>query len=58
MGTISAEQVKEAIDNFSFQGTYVEEMSWGNGHINDTYLLIFAGENNEGECDVSDWDLF
>ena len=41
MSRVSAEQIKEAIENFDFQGTYVEDMPWGNGHINDTFLLVF-----------------
>ena len=40
-----AEQIKEAIDNICFTGTFVEDMPWGNGHINDTFLLVFEGEN-------------
>ena len=47
MGKISAEQIREAIDNLCFCGTYVEDMPWGNGHINDTFLLIFEGEDKK-----------
>ena len=42
-----AEQIKEAIANICFTGTFVEDMPWGNGHINDTFLLIFEGEEKE-----------
>ena len=42
-----AEQIREAIENLCFGGTYVEHMPWGNGHINDTFLLICENEANE-----------
>lgn len=32
---------KEIIDNFQFEGVLLEEMPWGNGHINDTFLLVY-----------------
>jgi len=32
---------KEIIDNFTFEGVLLEEMPWGNGHINDTFLVVF-----------------
>lgn len=35
------EQKTEAIENLNFEGTYVSDEPWGNGHINDTYLLIY-----------------
>lgn len=41
MGRISEEQIKEALANIQFQGTFVEYMPWGNGHINDTYLAVY-----------------
>lgn len=31
----------EVVSNFQFQGTLVGDDSYGNGHINDTYLLDF-----------------
>ena len=47
MSRVSAEQIKEAIANFEFQGTYVEDMPWGNGHINDTFLLVYETEEKK-----------
>ena len=47
MSRVLAEQIREAIDNLCFCGTYVEDMPWGNGHINDTFLLICENEANE-----------
>lgn len=47
MGAVMAEQIREAIENLCFGGTYVEHMPWGNGHINDTFLLICENEANE-----------
>ena len=44
MGAISVEQIREVIDNICFQDAFVEYMPWGNGHINDTFLLIFENE--------------
>lgn len=32
----------EAIGSFCFEGTYKEDKPWGNGHINDTYLVTFS----------------
>lgn len=48
MSTILAEQKREAIENFCFQGSYKGEQPWGNGHINDTFLLVY--ENEKGEA--------
>lgn len=47
MATILEEQKREAIENLCFEGTYKENMPWGNGHINDTYLLIYENEKKE-----------
>ena len=41
MGRISDRQIDEAIANFRFEGTLIEQRPYGNGHINDTFLLIF-----------------
>jgi len=46
MATISVEQIREAIDNLSFEGSFKEYMPWGNGHINDTFLLKYENEDN------------
>lgn len=47
MGTISEEQKKEAIENLCFEGVYKEDKPWGNGHINDTFLLLFETEGGQ-----------
>jgi len=47
MGAFTVEQIREAIDNLCFKGTCVEHMPWGNGHINDTFLLVFEGEEKQ-----------
>ena len=41
MRHISEGQRKDAIGHFCFEGIYQKDQPWGNGHINDTYLLIF-----------------
>ena len=41
MGRISDRQIDEAIANFRFEGTLIEQRPYGNGHINDTFLLVF-----------------
>lgn len=45
METASVDLIKEVIDNFNFQGCLISKVTWGNGHINDTYLLTY--ENKE-----------
>ncbi len=48
MDRISKKQRDEAITNFQFNGILIEEGPYGNGHINDTYLLKFnLGEGEE-----------
>jgi len=47
MNIVIAEQIKEAVENICFTGTFVEDMPWGNGHINDTFLLVFEGEDKK-----------
>ena len=32
---------KEALENFCFSGKLISEGTYGSGHINDTYLLVF-----------------
>ncbi len=44
---VSRKQIDEAIANFKYEGTLVEDRPYGNGHINDTFLLIF--DRGDGE---------
>lgn len=37
-------QREEAIANFQYEGRLIDARSYGNGHINDTYLLTFETE--------------
>lgn len=41
MKQASKEQFEEAVHNFQFDGTLCSAEPYGNGHINDTYLLVF-----------------
>ena len=41
MGEASPIQIAEAIGNFQFNGRLMRGCAYGNGHINDTYLLTF-----------------
>ena len=41
MKPATKEQFEEAIRNFRFEGTLLSAKPYGNGHINDTYLLVF-----------------
>lgn len=34
-------KIQEAIENIQFEGTYVEHMPYGSGHINDTFAVVF-----------------
>lgn len=34
-------KIQEAIENIQFEGTYVEHMPYGSGHINDTFAAVF-----------------
>ena len=36
--------IMEVVEHFCFQGTYKEKKPWGNGHINDTYLVTFDAD--------------
>lgn len=40
-------KMEEAISNFNFEGTQTECKAFGNGHINDTFLLTYKNENNQ-----------
>ncbi len=44
---ISLEQRKEVADAFDIQGTYIGEYPYGNGHINDTYCVIYENKGKE-----------
>lgn len=37
--------MKKLIEKFDFPGTFVEHRAYGNGHINDTYRLVFVCED-------------
>jgi hypothetical protein len=37
--------IKEAIENIDYEGTYLDHVPYGNGHINDTFLLRFTEDN-------------
>lgn len=39
--------VETAIKNFKFEGNLTEVSGYGNGHINDTYLLVFNDNDQE-----------
>lgn len=41
MQRVTEAQKVEAINNFRFQGTLVEDKPYGSGHINDTFLLTY-----------------
>ena len=41
MGEASPIQIAEVIANFQYNGRLVRGCAYGNGHINDTYLLTF-----------------
>ena len=41
MARVNQVQIDEAIANFQYEGILVEERPYGNGHINDTFLLTF-----------------
>ncbi len=38
-------RINEAIENLAFNGTYVDHVAYGSGHINDTYLIRFKEED-------------
>ena len=41
MGEASPIQIAEVIGNFQYNGRLMRGCAYGNGHINDTYLLTF-----------------
>jgi hypothetical protein len=38
-------KIHEAIGNIDFKGTFLDYFTYGSGHINDTFLVRFTGEN-------------
>lgn len=40
-------RIEEAIDQFAFEGTLKSQDFYGNGHINDTVLLVYENEGKE-----------
>lgn len=38
-------RINEAIENIDFKGTYIDHVSYGSGHINDTFLVRFREES-------------
>ena len=38
--------MKKIIDKFAFEGNLKEHKAWGNGHINDTYVLAFDNDGS------------
>lgn len=45
MTETTKEQRKEVIANYKYEGKLIDERSYGNGHINDTFLLTFEVED-------------
>ena len=41
MSELSKEKVMEVAKHFQFEGELIEVKRWGNGHINDTFLLVY-----------------
>lgn len=50
MEMITTELINEVIDHFSFPGELTERVPWGNGHINDTFLLTYQNEDKKSVC--------
>ena len=44
---VATELINEVIDNFSFRGVQMGQSPWGNGHINDTFLLTYQNEDKK-----------
>ena len=47
MRNILEEQIVNAIEHFRFEGIYQSNEPFGNGHINDTFRLVFQTEKQE-----------
>lgn len=43
----ACKNIKETFDNFQFDGKVIENKPFGNGHINDTYLLMIQQEDGQ-----------
>ena len=51
MARVNQVQIDEAIANFQYEGILVEERPYGNGHINDTFLLTFEIRDGTDQSD-------
>lgn len=38
-------KIREAIEAFNFEGQYVKHERFGNGHINDTFLIVYQSKD-------------
>ena len=38
-------EIEEAIDNINFKGKYSKHERYGNGHINDTFIVFMEQED-------------
>ena len=38
---VNFEKVREVAKHFQFEGELLQVCRWGNGHINDTFLLVY-----------------
>ena len=47
MGTFTQERLQKVIDGFVLNGQTVSVEPYGNGHINDTFLLIMKEDGTE-----------
>ena len=47
MRSISKQQILNAVEQFCFEGIYQSHETFGNGHINDTFRLVFPTEKQE-----------
>lgn len=41
MSELNNERIMQVAKNFQFEGELIEIKRWGNGHINDTFLLVY-----------------
>ena len=51
MGTFTQERLQKVIDGFVLNGQTVSVEPYGNGHINDTFLLIMKEDGTNG-CNI------
>lgn len=49
MAELTRERLNEIISHFQYEGTLLSVCSYGNGHINDTFLLEFEIDGKEKE---------